>query len=140
MDNPAIKDFDKCNCPADKAMIEKCHDNDPRWVKVCVPSGNTILFHKASVHVTCNAEGCSDCSDACPPVPIKPNVPQPEKTVILKGYGIKEEQLCTDATMSDKCVTLLPANTSINGMTYTDFDAFCAAITMIVTDCNCKCN
>lgn len=138
MENPAITQLTACNCATDKTQVEKCYNNDPRWVKVTVPyAQSAILFVKGTLRVVCNADACAD---ACPPAPFKPNVPQPENKVILKGYGISEEQLCTDAYLSHQCVTLLPANTSVNGMTYPDFDAFCAAITMILTDCNCKCN
>lgn len=141
MDNPAIKDFDKCNCPADKAMIEKCHDNDPRWVKVYVPySQSAILFSRKSVIVSTGTGNCNDqCGDnSCPPN--KYIVPPTTPCVVLSGYGIYEDELC-----SSKCdfkhltVSVAPDNAEVSGTQYSDTDTLFAAIKDLVADCNCNC-
>lgn len=138
MENPAITQLTACNCATDKTQVEKCYNNDPRWVKVTVPyAQSAILFVKGTLRVVCNADACAD---VCPPPVQKNNVPAVVSTVVLHGEALFEQEWNTDAKLRCQTVALTPDAATVAGVEYTDFDSFCAAITDLVADCNCDCD
>lgn len=138
MENPAITKIDTCNCPQDKAQVEKCYNTDPRWVKVTVPyAQSAILFVKGTLRVVCNADACAD---ACPPQIARITGSPATPAVVLQGEALYEQQWNTDAKPECQTIALTPDATTVAGVEYADFDDFCAAITDLVADCDCNCD
>ena len=138
MENPAITQFNACNCPTDKTQVEKCYNNDPRWVKVTVPyAQSAILFAKGTLRVICNTDACED---ACPPQIERPTGSPSVPTVVLQGEALYEQEWNTGAALRSQAIALTPAAATVDGLEYDDFDDLCTAITNLVADCSCDCD
>jgi len=135
MENPFAPKYDPCNpCTDGTYDVEKCYSGDPRWIAVTVPyAAQPLIFAKGTVRTDCKTDACAD---ACPPLPI----PQSYSKAVLTGEAIYAGEWGTDAKLRYQTIELIPENTTIAGVSYTDFDTFCAALTDLIADCDCNCD
>ena len=136
MENPFVTRYDNCTVCETGTTLEKCYNNDPRWVKVAMPNaGSAIIISKTSMRVICAEDACED---ACPPVTVRHTVPTQGSKVYIHGEGLFEGEWGTKTYLKPFSIELDMAAATVAGTTYTIFSEFCDAVKAL-TDCGCEC-
>lgn len=136
MENPYILRYDTCNCPTGKLMIEKCYNNDPRYL-VINEGDSTKVFSKNTLLIVKKPYIGSSCCEF-PVKGIVPPVIYPHLLLIGK-YCYADVLDCGYPKFEKTTVELTASGTVVNGKQYSTNDELYDAIFNIVTDCSCSC-